>query len=94
MHSSQSVLNAAKSECSSVESLADFCRSLCILPAAEKTRSTLADEAGAPAGGGGSKRKAEQQRAAAWARARETRAHGACEAHPSPAQSRSPQERT
>ena len=32
------VLNAAKSECSSVESLADFCRSPCILPAAEKTR--------------------------------------------------------
>ena len=30
----QSVLKAAKSECSSVESLADFCRSPCILPAA------------------------------------------------------------
>ena len=38
---SHSVLNAAKSalsECSSVESSADFCRSPCILPAAEKTR--------------------------------------------------------
>ena len=35
------MLNAAKSalsECSSVESSADFCRSPCILPAAEKTR--------------------------------------------------------
>ena len=46
-HGSQSVLKAAKSECSSVESFADFCRSPCILPAAEKTRSTPADEAGA-----------------------------------------------
>ena len=35
---SHSVLNVAKSECSSVESLADFCTSPCILPAAEKTR--------------------------------------------------------
>ena len=43
----QSVLKAAKSECSSVESFADFWRSPCILPAAEKTRSTPADEAGA-----------------------------------------------
>lgn len=41
------MLNAAKSECSSVESLADFWRSPCILPAAEKTRSTPADDAGA-----------------------------------------------
>ena len=41
------MLNAAKSECSSVESLADFCRSPCILPAAEKTRSTPPVEAGA-----------------------------------------------
>ena len=40
-------MNAAKSECSSVESLADFWRSPCILPAAEKTRSTPADDAGA-----------------------------------------------
>ena len=31
----QSVLNAAKSECSRVSSLADFERSPCILPAAE-----------------------------------------------------------
>ena len=42
-----SVLKAAKSECSSVSSLADFERSPCILPAAEKTRSTPAEEAGA-----------------------------------------------
>jgi hypothetical protein len=41
------VLKAAKSECSSVESLADFCwRSPCIFPAAEKMRSTPAEEAG------------------------------------------------
>ena len=43
----QFVLNAAKRECSSVESLADFWRSPCILPAAEKTRSTPAEDAGA-----------------------------------------------
>ena len=41
------MLKAANSECSSVESLADFWRSPCILPAAEKTRSTPAEEAGA-----------------------------------------------
>ena len=35
------------SECSSVVSSADFCKSPCILPATEKTRSTPADEAGA-----------------------------------------------
>ena len=41
------MLYAAKSECASVESLADFCRSPSILSAAEKTRSsrdTTADE--------------------------------------------------
>ena len=43
----QSVLKAANRECSSVVSLADFCRSLCIFPAAEKTRSTPPVEAGA-----------------------------------------------
>jgi hypothetical protein len=43
----QSVLKAAKREFSSVVSLADFCRSPCMLPAAEKTRSTPAEEAGA-----------------------------------------------
>ena len=36
-----------KAVCSSVESLADFWRSPCMLPAAEKTRSTPAEEAGA-----------------------------------------------
>ena len=41
------MLNAAKSECWSVESLAAFWRSPCILPAAEKTRSTPADDASA-----------------------------------------------
>ena len=40
------VLNAAKRECSSVLSLADLRRSSCIRPAAEKTHSTPADEAG------------------------------------------------
>ena len=44
-----SVLNAAKRECSKVVSLADFFRSVCILPAAEKTRSSPAEEAGAAA---------------------------------------------
>ena len=46
-HTSQSVLNAANKECSRVESLTDFRRSLCIFPAAEKTRSTPAEEQGA-----------------------------------------------
>ena len=41
------MLNAANSECSRVVSLADLDRSPCILPAAEKTHSTPADEAGA-----------------------------------------------
>ena len=43
----QSVLKAALMECWSVESLADFCRSPCISPAAEKMRlrSTPAEEA-------------------------------------------------
>ena len=41
------MLKAAKRECSSVECLAAFWRSPCILPAAEKTRSTPAEEAGA-----------------------------------------------
>eukprot|EP00966_Prymnesium_polylepis_P144433 3335463-Prymnesium_polylepis.1 len=44
---SYSVLNAAKRECSSVSSFADLERSPCIFPAAEKTRSTPADDAGA-----------------------------------------------
>lgn len=38
--SDQSVLNAAKSECSMVESFIDLRRSVCMRPAAEKTRST------------------------------------------------------
>ena len=37
----QSVLDAAKSECSRVSSLADFERSPYILPAAEKTRNCV-----------------------------------------------------
>ena len=41
------MLNAPKSECLSESSFMDLRRSLCILPAAEKTRSTPADEAGA-----------------------------------------------
>ena len=43
----QSVLKAAKMEASRVVSLPFFLRSPCILPAALKTRSTAADDAGA-----------------------------------------------
>ena len=46
-HKHQSQLKAAKSECSRVLSFADLRRSSCIFPAAEKTRSTPADEKGA-----------------------------------------------
>ena len=42
-----SVLNAAKSECSSELSFSDLRRTSCIFPAAEKERSTPADENGA-----------------------------------------------
>ena len=41
------MLNAANIECSRVSSFADFLMSECISPAAEKTRSTPAEEAGA-----------------------------------------------
>ena len=41
------VLKAAKRECLSDSSVIDLRKSACILPAAEKTRSTPADEAGA-----------------------------------------------
>ena len=42
-----SVFCIAKRECSRLESLVAFFKSSCILPAAEKTRSTPADDAGA-----------------------------------------------
>ena len=46
-YNAQGVLKAAKRECCSVASLADFCRSPCIFPAAENLRSTPPVEAGA-----------------------------------------------